>query len=101
MGDASGKSKSPARPRERPTRRPDQFGEDRTSLFGGLSNAERRRIQVRTRASILALATDGRWLGGRPNYGYPVLHTRLPHPHPAQAAAGAPPRTLEPGTPNA
>src|SRR5204863_4565779 len=31
------------------------------SLFGGLSKAERRRIQIRTRASILALATDGRW----------------------------------------
>ena len=30
------------------------------SLFGGLSKAERRRIQHRTRAAVLALATQGR-----------------------------------------
>ena len=48
------------------------------SLFGGLSKAERRRIQHRTRA---ALAADGRRLGGRPNYGYRLVDTELPHPN--------------------
>lgn len=66
------------------------------SLFGGLSKAERRRIQHRTRAAILALATDGRWLGGRPNYGYRVIDTSLPHPNRSKASAGARLRTLEP-----
>ena len=66
------------------------------SLFGGLSKAERRRIQHRTRAAVLALATDGRWLGGRPNYGYRVVDTELPHPNRAKASAGARLRTLEP-----
>ena len=59
------------------------------NLFGGLSKAERRRIQHRTRAAILALATDGRWLGGRPNYGYRLVDTALPHPNRAKASAGA------------
>jgi site-specific DNA recombinase len=66
------------------------------SLFGGLSKAERRRIQHRTRAAVLALATDGRWLGGRPNYGYRLIDTDLPHPNRAKAAAGTRLRTLEP-----
>src|SRR5205085_2543217 len=66
------------------------------SLFGGLSKAERRRIQIRTRASVLALAADGRWLGGRPNYGYRLIDTGLPHPNRSKAAAGAQLRTLEP-----
>ena len=66
------------------------------SLFGGLSKAERRRIQIRTRASVLALAASGRWLGGRPNYGYRLVDTGLPHPNKSKAAAGAQLRTLEP-----
>lgn len=66
------------------------------SLFGGLSKAERRRIQHRTRASILALAATGRWLGGRPNYGYRLVDTGLPHPNRSKASAGAQLRTLEP-----
>jgi len=66
------------------------------SLFGGLSKAERRRIQHRTRAAVLALATDGRWLGGRPNYGYRVVDTVHPHPNRSKASAGAQLRTLEP-----
>lgn len=66
------------------------------SLFGGLSKAERRRIQHRTRASMLALAATGRWLGGRTNYGYQLIDTDLPHPNRRKAAAGARLRTLEP-----
>lgn len=52
------------------------------SLFGGLSKAERRRIQVRTRASMLALAADGRWLGGRPNTHRPPV-TSMPRSKPS------------------
>ena len=66
------------------------------SLFGGLSKAERRRIQHRTRASMLALASTGRWLGGRTNYGYRLVDTDLPHPNRRKAASGAKLRTLEP-----
>ena len=66
------------------------------NLFGGLSKAERRRIQHRTRASMLALATTGRWLGGRTNYGYRLIDTGLPHPNRRKAAAGAQLRTLQP-----
>lgn len=66
------------------------------SLFGGLSKAERRRVQHRTRASVLALAATGRWLGGRPNYGYRLVDTGLPHPNRSKASAGAQLRTLEP-----
>ncbi|MGD0944490.1 MAG: recombinase family protein [Acidimicrobiales bacterium] len=65
------------------------------SLFGGLSKAERRRIQHRTRAAMLALAAGGRWLGGRPNYGYRVVNTGLPHPNRSKAAAGTQLRSLE------
>ena len=36
------------------------------------------------------------WLGGRPNYGYRVVDTGLPHPNRAKASAGAHLRTLEP-----
>ena len=66
------------------------------SLFGGLSKAERRRIQHRTRAAMLALAVGGRWLGGRPNYGYRIVNTDLPHPNKSKAAAGTHLRSLEP-----
>jgi site-specific DNA recombinase len=66
------------------------------SLFGGLSKAERRRIQHRTRASMLALANSGRWLGGRPNYGYRIVNTEHPHPNKSKASAGTHLRTLEP-----
>lgn len=66
------------------------------NLFGGLSKAERRRVQHRTRAAVLALAQEGRWLGGRPNYGYQLVDTGLPHPNRSKAAAGAQLRTLHP-----
>ncbi len=64
-------------------------------LFGGLSKAERRRVQVRTRNSTLAHAAAGRWLGGRPNYGYRVVDTAQLHPQRQKAAAGIHLRTLE------
>ena len=66
------------------------------SLFGGLSKAERRRLQTRTRNAMLAHGAAGRWLGGRPNYGYRLVDTDTPHPQRQKAAAGIRLRTLEP-----
>ncbi|MEI7548368.1 MAG: recombinase family protein, partial [Actinomycetota bacterium] len=66
------------------------------SLFGGLSKAERRRLQIRTRNAMLAHAAAGRWLGGRPNYGYRLVDTDQPHPQRQKAAAGIRLRVLEP-----
>ena len=57
-------------------------------LFGGLSKAERNRIKVRVRAAMAAqAATEGRFLGGRPPYGYRLVDV-APHPNPAKAADG-------------
>ena len=39
---------------------------------------------------------SGRWLGGRPNYGYRIVDTDLPHPQRQKAAAGIRLRVLEP-----
>lgn len=41
------------------------------SLFGGMSKGERNRIKIRVRAAMAAQAEhEGRFLGGRPPYGY-------------------------------
>ncbi|WP_344094007.1 recombinase family protein, partial [Nocardiopsis composta] len=58
------------------------------SVFGGTSKGERTRIQVRVQAAMAAQAQyEGRWLGGRPPYGY-MLADAGPHPNPAKAADG-------------
>ena len=58
------------------------------SVFGGLSKGERKRIKTRVRSSMAAIAaTEGRYLGGRPPYGY-RLEDAGPHPNPAKAADG-------------
>lgn len=58
------------------------------SVFGGLSKGERKRIKTRVRSSMAAIAvTEGRFLGGRPPYGY-RLEDSGPHPNPAKAADG-------------
>src|SRR5215467_7108112 len=58
------------------------------STFGSLSKGERNRIKVRVRAAMSAQAQmEGRYLGGRPPYGY-VLVDAGPHPNPAKAADG-------------
>ena len=76
---------------------PDSEGHEMLmSLFGGLSKAERRRLQTRTRNAVLAHGAVGRWLGGRPNYGYRVVDTDIPHPQRHKAVAGIRLRTLEP-----
>ncbi|MGQ0616239.1 MAG: recombinase family protein [Acidimicrobiia bacterium] len=66
------------------------------SLYGGMSKGERNRIKVRVRSAMAAqAATEGRFLGGRPPYGY-QLGDAGPHPNPAKAAMGARLHRLEP-----
>src|SRR5215468_10038980 len=58
------------------------------SVFGGMSKGERNRIKVRVRTAMATQAQmEGRFLGGRPPYGY-VLIDLGPHPNPAKAADG-------------
>src|ERR1700744_1815389 len=58
------------------------------SVFGGMSKGERNRIKIRVKAAMGAQATgEGRFLGGRPPYGY-LIADAGPHPNPAQAADG-------------
>ncbi|GLW13163.1 hypothetical protein Misp01_82910 [Microtetraspora sp. NBRC 13810] len=64
-------------------------------MFGGVSKGERNRIKVRVRTAMSALAEiEGRYLGGRPPYGY-VLIDLGPHPNPAKAADGKRLRALD------
>jgi site-specific DNA recombinase len=58
------------------------------SVFGGVSKGERNRIKIRVRTAMAAQAQlEGRFLGGRPPYGY-QLRDAGPHPNPAKAADG-------------
>jgi hypothetical protein len=58
------------------------------SVFGGMSKGERNRIKVRVRSAMAAQAQmEGRFLGGRPPYGYELADLG-PHPNPAKAADG-------------
>ena len=58
------------------------------SLSGGMSKGERNRVKIRVRSAMASqAATEGRFLGGRPPYGY-RLGDAGPHPNPAKAAAG-------------
>jgi DNA invertase Pin-like site-specific DNA recombinase len=67
------------------------------SLYGGgMSKGERTRIKVRVRAAMAAqAATEGRFLGGRPPYGFQLADAG-PHPNPGKAAMGARLHQLEP-----
>jgi hypothetical protein len=66
------------------------------SVFGGMSKGERTRIKIRVRSAMAAQAqVEGRYLGGRPPYGYRVVDAR-PHPNPAKAAEGKRLKQLEP-----
>lgn len=50
------------------------------SLYGGMSKGERSRIKTRVRTAMAAqAAVEGRFLGGRPPYGY-TLGDAGPHP---------------------
>ncbi len=58
------------------------------SVFGGMSKGERSRIKIRVRAAMSAQARiEGRYLGGRPPYGYRLADAG-PHPNPGKAADG-------------
>jgi len=58
------------------------------SVFGGMSKGERNRVKVRVRAAMAAQAkVEGRFLGGRPPYGYRLIDLG-PHPNPSKAADG-------------
>ncbi|MFF4602689.1 recombinase family protein [Streptomyces sp. NPDC001339] len=58
------------------------------SVFGGMSKGERNRIKIRVRAAMSSQAQlEGRFLGGRPPYGYRIVDAG-PHPNPAKAADG-------------
>ena len=58
------------------------------SLYGGMSKGERNRIKIRVKSAMASqAATEGRFLGGRPPYGYRLADSG-PHPNPGKAAAG-------------
>ena len=66
------------------------------SLYGGMSKGERNRIKTRVRAAMASQAAiEGRFLGGRPPYGY-QLGDAGPHPNPAKAAVGQRLHVLKP-----
>jgi site-specific DNA recombinase len=66
------------------------------SVYGGMSKGERNRIKVRVRSAMAAqTALEGRFLGGRPPYGYQLADAG-PHPNPAKAADGKRLHQLEP-----
>lgn len=66
------------------------------SLYGGMSKGERTRIKTRVRTAMAAQAAiEGRFLGGRPPYGY-ALADAGPHPNPSKALDGKRLRCLVP-----
>lgn len=66
------------------------------SLYGGMSKGERTRIKTRVRSAMASQASiEGRFLGGRPPYGY-LLQDIGPHPNPSKAATGQQLRRLSP-----
>jgi site-specific DNA recombinase len=61
-----------------------------------MSKGERTRIKIRVRSAMAAQAkVEGRYLGGRPPYGYRVIDAG-PHPNPAKAADGKRLKQLDP-----
>ncbi|WP_220479591.1 recombinase family protein [Halosaccharopolyspora lacisalsi] len=65
-------------------------------VFGGMSKGERNRIKVRVRTAMQSQARlEGRYLGGRPPYGYRLVDAG-PHPNPGKAADGKRLHTLTP-----
>ncbi len=56
--------------------------------YGTMSRAERNRTRLRVANAVRAHAQAGRWLGGRPPYGYRIGDIG-PHPVASKAASGA------------
>jgi DNA invertase Pin-like site-specific DNA recombinase len=66
------------------------------ALYGGMSKGERNRIKIRVRSAMKAQTElEGRYLGGRPPYGYRLADAG-PHPNPGKAADGKRLHRLEP-----
>src|SRR2546423_9220839 len=66
------------------------------NVFGGMSKGERSRVKIRVRSAMDSQAKiEGRFLGGRPPYGYRLADAG-PHPNPAKAADGKRLHRLEP-----
>lgn len=66
------------------------------ALYGGMSKGERNRIKIRVRSAMAAEAkVEGRFLGGRPPYGYQLADAGA-HPNPGKAAIGQRLHRLEP-----
>lgn len=57
------------------------------ALYGGMSKGERQRIKIRVRSAMAQQAGEGRFLGGRPPYGYHLADAGQ-HPNPGKAADG-------------
>jgi len=58
------------------------------ALYGGMSKGERMRIKTRVRSAMASQAAiEGRFLGGRPPFGYTLVAIG-PHPNPSKAAVG-------------
>jgi DNA invertase Pin-like site-specific DNA recombinase len=58
------------------------------SNYGTMSRSERNRTRLRVANAVRAHAQAGRWLGGRPPYGYRIADLG-PHSNPSKAASGA------------
>lgn len=68
------------------------------NTYGGMSKGERNRDKIRVRAAMSDMARfEGRYLGGRPPYGYTLVDVG-PHPNPRKAAEGRRLRALVPDT---
>ena len=66
------------------------------NMYGGMSKGERNRDRIRVKAAMRDQARfEGRYLGGRPPYGY-MLVDAGPHPNPRKAAEGRRLRMLVP-----
>ncbi|OJF10745.1 recombinase family protein [Couchioplanes caeruleus] len=66
------------------------------ALYGGMSKGERNRIKIRVRSAMKAQTElEGRYLGGRPPYGYRLTDAG-PHPNPGKAGEGKRLHKLEP-----
>lgn len=71
------------------------------SLYGGMSKGERNRIKIRVRSAMATQAQhEGRFLGGRPPFGYRLADAGA-HPNPGKAAVGQRLHRLEPDPSNA
>ena len=57
------------------------------AIYGTLSTQERRRVKIRGKTAMTEQAKEGRFLGGRPPYGYRLADAGA-HPNPGKAADG-------------